>query len=287
MTLYATLDDAKSTMKAGTSSNVTEDPIVLRNLRVVSRRIDRLFASRRPYFAPWIETREYLIDAERINSAEQTFLFGDPLLALTAVTVGTDALVVNSTVKLWPPLTTPARQLRLISPGLGWYGYCDSNYDPLRVIITGTWGYHRDWTNAWLDVTTLSAAIATAAVTTITLTDIDGTDVYGRQPWISAGSLLQIDSEWLEVIATNTTTNVATVRRGVNGSTAATHLISATVSVYQPEEDIRDVVARQAGFKYARRGAYETVTVADLGSIQFPPDLLGELRATLSGYAYE
>lgn len=287
MTLYATLDDAKSTMRASSSSDTVNDPIVLRNLRVVSRRIDRIFASRRPYFAPWIETREFLVTPERVNSAEQTFLFADPLLALTAVTVGTEALVVNSTVKAWPPLTTPMRQLRLISPGLSWYGYCDSNGDPLRVIISGTWGYHRDWSNAFLAVTTLGAAIATTTVTSVTLTDIDGVDAYGRQPWISAGSLLQIDSEWLEVVATNTTTNVATVRRGVNGSTAATHLNAAAVSVYQPEEDIRDVVARQAGFKYARRGAYETVTVADLGTVQFPADLLGELRATLSGYAYE
>jgi hypothetical protein len=286
MTLYATLADAKSTMAAGSASSATEDPIVLRNLRVVSRRIDRLFVSRRPYFAPYIESRAFELNPEYINSREGTFRFDDPLLALTGVTVGTEVLTLNTGVKAWPTLTTPIHKLLLVNGSTNWYGYCNDNNEPQLVTIAGTWGYHRDWSNAWMDVTTLSAAIATTSVTTITLTDVDIADAYGRIPGISAGALLKIDDEYLEVTATNTTTNVANVIRGVNGSTAATHLISTTVSVYQVPTDIRDVVARQAGFKYARRGAYENTNIADLGTIQFPPDMLQELYGVLRGYTY-
>lgn len=291
MTIYASLAEAKGTMQAGAASNTTEDPVVLRNLRIISRRIDRLMPTRSPsqapYFAPTIETREFPLRPSDVNTWERTWKFSDPLLALTAITVGTDTLTINTDVKVWPPLDTPIHKLILASGTTQWYDWCDSNADPLRVKLTGTWGFHHDWANAFLDVTTLSAAIASTTVTTITLTDIDGVDAYGNTPWISAGHLLQIDSEWLEVTATNTTTNVATVRRGVNGSTAATHLINATVSVYQVEEDIRYAVARQAGVMYARRGAYQQVEVTGVGIASFPPDLLSELKGILTEYAYQ
>jgi hypothetical protein len=286
MTLYATLADAKSTMAAGSSSSTTDDAIVLRNLRVVSRRIDRLFQSRRPYFAPYIESREFALNPEYINSREGTFRFNDPLLALTGTSVGTEALTLGTGVKAWPTLTTPIHKLLLVGSYTNWYGYCNDLNEPNRVTIAGTWGYHRDWANAWMAVSTLSAAIVSTTATTFTVADIDGADLYGRIPMISAGALVKIDDEYLEVIATDTATNTATVLRGVNGSTAATHLNAASVSVYQVEEDIRDIVARQAGFKYARRGAYENINIADLGTIQFPADMLAELWGVLRGYMY-
>lgn len=284
MTLYATLDDAKNAQKATTT---VDDDILLRNLRTVSRRIDRLMESQRPYFAPTIETRQFVITRGRVRSADNTFLFDDPLLALTSVTVGSDALIIGTNVELWPTLTSPATRLRLVNNWDSWYTYCATSGAPLVATLMGTWGWHRQWGSAWLDVTTLGAAIVSTTATTLTVTDIDGTDAYGRSPWMSAGALLKIGTEYLEVTATNTTTNVATVRRGVNGSTAATHLNGATVSVYQVEEDIRDVVARQAAFKYSRRGAFESATITDLATVQFPSDLLGELRGVLTGYAYE
>jgi hypothetical protein len=284
MTLYATLADAKGEMQASTTLG---DAKLLNNLRIVSRRVDRLFQSRRPYFAPWIESHEIALNPNRVNSRERTFKLNRPLLALTSVTVGTEALTLATQVKAWMPLDTPIRKLILVDGGDAWYSYCDDNEDPRRVIVAGTWGYNRDWANAWLSVTTLGAAITTTTATAITVTDIDGTDAYGRSPWISAGALLKIDDEYLEVTATNTSTNVATVRRGVNGSTAATHLNAATVSVYQVEEDLRQVVARQAGFMYARQGAYVTTQITDIGAVTYPPDLLPELRNTIAGYAYE
>ena len=286
MTLYATVADALSAMSAGSGSSATDQAVLQGNLRAVSRRVDRLFASNRPYFAPYIEQRQMRVDGQHVNSQDNTFRLDWPILAISAASIGTTTLVVGTDIELWPDVTSPYRYLHNMN-GQYWYDYCTNSYRPLTLKVTGTWGYHRDWANAWLDVTTLSAAIATASATSITVTDIDGTDAYGRSPWISAGALLKIDSEYLEVTAVNTTTNIATVRRGVNGSTAATHSNGATVSVYQVEDDLREVVARQAGFKYARRGAYETTTIANLTTTQFPSDLLAELQNTLAGYAYE
>lgn len=286
MTLYATLAEGRAETKAGTNA---DDAKLLTYLRIVSRRIDTLFQSRRPFFLPYIETRQYRIEPARVNAWDNTFQMNDNLLALTSVSVDGTALTIGTDVEAWPTLASPYRYLRLLDYGRTWYGLCDLSMPrkPYFATVTGTWGYHGDYTHAWLPVTTLSAAVVSTTATTITVTDVDGTDAYGRSPWISAGALLQIDSEWMEVTATNTTTNVCTVRRGVNGSTAATHLISAAVSVWQVEETIRRATARQAAFLYARAGAYESANVTDIGIVQFPSDLLAELRGIMVGYAYE
>lgn len=281
MTLYATLDDVK---KSAQITGTTDDDVAMRNLRTVSRRVDRLYRSPLPYFAPHINTKHFRIEPTRINTLDYTYRLPWPLLSLTAVTLADTALTVGTQVEAWPTVDSPFKLLRMMD-GWTWYSYSTSDYEPALIKVTGIWGWHHDYSNAWLGVTTLAAAIATTTITSITVTDIDGTDAYGRAPWLSPGSLLQIDSEWLEVTAVDTGTNVATVRRGVNGSTAATHDNASTVSVYQVEEDIRDVVTRQAAFKYARRGAYESITITDLGAIQFPTDLLHELKSTIAGYA--
>lgn len=285
MTLYATLADGRAEIKASTTA---EDSVILNYLRIVSRRIDSvMFSPRRPFFAPYIESRNFPLRSEYVNTYERTFRFTEPLLALTGVTVGTDALTLNTDVKAWLPLDTPIYKLILSDSAKRWYDYCDSNYDPLRVIIAGTWGFHRSWADAWMDVETVQDNPLSSSATTLTVANVDGADAYGRTPAISAGALLKIESEYLEVTATNTAANTCTVRRGVNGSTAAAHVQATTVSVFQVEEDIRQVVARQAAFMYARRGAFTTAEITGVGTMTFPKDLLFELKAVLAGYAYD
>lgn len=285
MTLYATLADAREELNA---SNTVDDAKLLRNLRVVSRRIDaEMFSPRRPFFAPYIESDDFALLPQYVNTYQRTFRFTRPLLALTGVTVGTDSLTVNTDVKAWLPLDTPIYKLILSDTAKRWYDYCDSNSDPLRVIIAGTWGFHRSWADAWLDVETVQDNPLSSSATTLTVSDVDGADAYGRTPAISAGALLKIESEYLEVTATNTASNTCTVRRGVNGSTAAAHVQTTTVSVFQVEEDIRQVTARQAAFMYARIGAFTTAQITAAGTMTFQKDLLFELKAVLAGYAYD
>lgn len=286
MTLYATLADGKAELSASTT---TADATLLNYLRIVSRRIDTLFQATRPFFAPYIMSRAFPVRQDTVNTWENTLRLRDNLLALTSISVSGTALTVGTQAETWPTLASPARSLRLMDYSNTWSDFCDTT-DPTRPLfatVAGVWGYHSDYTNAWLAVTTLSAAVVSTTATSITVTDVDGTDAYGRTPWISAGALLQIDTEWMEVVSTSTTTNVCTVRRGVNGSTAATHLINAPVSVWQVEETIRRATARQASFMYARRGAYESANITDLGIVNFPSDLLAELRGILVGFAYE
>lgn len=283
MHYYATLADAKAELKA---SGTIDDTKLLRNLRAVSARVDRVKQVARPFFLPVQETREIEIMRRVVNSYDNTLLLPWPLLAVTAVGVAGTTLTVGSSVEGWPTYESPFRQLRIIGSAPTWYDYCVTDNEPPMAAITGTWGWHGDYSHAWLAVDVLAGNI-TASATSLTVADVDGADPYGFSPRLSAGALLKIGTECIWAVATNTTTNAVTVVRGVLGTTAAAHTAADPVAVFQVEDDIRRVVARQAAFLYARAGAFESSAVTDMGIVNYPSDLLMELRATVGGYTYE
>lgn len=292
MALYATLADARGDNKA---EGTADDNRMLRYLRTISRRVDNDFRWSpdwpiRPIFEPYIETRPFSLTSKVVNSALNTLIVPSSLLALTGVTVGDETLTVGTHVEGWPDNTLPIRQLRLIDNSTGWYGYdCDACDEPVLVTITGTWGIHRDYANAWAKVDDIVTTALTASLTNTTLkvADVDGADLYGLTPRISAGNLLRIESEYLEATATDTANNTATVRRAVNGSTLAAHAIGADVEVWLVEDSIRNEVARQAAMMNARRGAYQTVEITGVGEVRYPVDLLSSLKAVLDEFKYD
>jgi hypothetical protein len=284
MTWYATLDDAKVEVS---TSNTTDDAQLANYVRIASRRADAMFRQRRPFFAPYSETRAWLVEPQRVDSFLRLFHFDDPLLALSSVVVGTTTLTVGTTVEAWRRSPDrPFKAIRLMNSSDDFYQYCNSD-DPVLATIGGFWGYNPDWANAWDSVDTVQDNPLTAAATSLTVADVDGADGWGFTPAISRGSLLRIEDEYLEVTATDTVTNVATVIRGVNGTTAAAHVQTTAVEVYRVHEPVRRAVARQAAFMYARQGAYESQSITDIGVISFPSDLLGEFRTIMQELAYE
>lgn len=276
---YCTLAQAKTELNA---SNTVDDNKLRRNIETVSRRIDNLMGyPRRPYFAPYIEQRGYTISNDRVSTLAGTFWLRDPLLAFSAVLRQTTS--VTSLVELYNSGNGVADSLRFTSSSYSWY---PTDNDLVRkVFVTGTWGWHSDYANAWEAVDALAAGI-NASVTSITVADADGADLDGFTPRFSPGNLIQIGSEWMMVNAVDTATNILTVRRGVNGSTAASHLISAAVSTYHVDDRISRITARQAALLYARIGAFQVETLDGVGVVTYPQDLLAELRATLQDFAY-
>lgn len=284
---YATLDYIKAWLKteiAATNTLSDDDRRLLQASRVVSRRIDGLFASlRRPLFAPWIETRNFPLDGTRINSWQGTFSINGYLLALTSLSV---AGTVVTGVEGYPDSTMPPfPYLRLTDCCNGWYGFCSDCCDPQQVSISGVWGFSGDFAHAWSQVDVLAAAITTATATTLTVADVDGEDAYGIIPRISAGNLLKVEDEYLEVTATNPSNQTVTVIRGAHGSTAAAHVISTPVYRWDVEPAVQHAVARQVGLMYSRRGAYTTMEVQGMSEVRYPSDWLAEVYATMQGYA--
>lgn len=283
---YATLDQTKNELKATTT---TDDDKLMSNIMAASARIDGMFSSRYRYFMPVIRSITMQVRPTLVDSVLNTLKLPEPLLSLTSVTYNGTAMTVGTNVEAYVSGITPYSYLRMIGFSTDWYNFVSwsTSYPEPLVTITGVWGWHGDYTNAWLSVDALAAAIVSTTATTLTVADVDGEDAFGFAPRISRGALLKIDNEYLEVTATNTTTNVVTVRRGVNGSTAATHLISAAVYVWLPEMNVQRICARQASLLYSRRGAFEVSTLNEIGvSTSYPQDLLAELKGALQPYVY-
>lgn len=282
---YCTLAEAKDELLAELT---VDDNKLMRSIWQVSRRIDKMMGGRsaRPFFAPYAEARKFPLNMRHVNSQLNTLLLRNapPLLSFSSVVA--DATNVTSVCEGYPSGDPWFRELRITSSGDWWYSYWEDDDDPVYATVTGVWGYHSDYANAWLQVDTLAAGVL-ANATSLTVGDVDGADGYGLTPRISRGSLLKIDSEIYLVTATNTTTNTVTATPHMLGTTAAAHLIAAPVYVYQFEEPIRRVTARQAGLMQARRGAFQEQTFDGVGVISYPPDLLAELRAVLQEYQNE
>lgn len=291
MIAYANVAYTQSIMSAdSTAATDAADNDIYRALLGVSRRVDQRMSADRwqPAFAPYIETRRYPVTGDMVNSVYNTLLLPAPLLSLSGVTLGSSTLTVDSDVEVWPDSNhTPYHQLRLMSWNRTWYDYPTTSYTPLTVQVTGTWGRHPNYDEAWQAVDTVQDNPLTSSATTLTVTDVDGIDEIGLTPRISRGDLLRIESEFMTVTATDTDTDTATVRRGVFGSTAAEHAQGASVDVWRVDEALRRGVARQAGFMFARQGSYTTTEIDQMGrEVRYPNDLLPELENILQDYQW-
>lgn len=287
-TLYATLAETKQFMSADSS---IDDVELLALIRQVSNRIDRMFTKRAaPVFAPFIETRNnFRLSGDKVNSYEGTYYFGEPLLALSGVSVGSTALTPGTNVQVYQGELSPYLTLGLMDSCCGsWYRYvnCSGCARNPFVTIAGTWGYHTDYAHAWLDtLQVVPAANLTISAISFVVSNVDAPNANGLTPALSAGNLIQIDTEWMEVVSTDIVTNVVAVRRGVNGSTAAAHTAGALIYAYQVEEAVKRATYRQAAGQYAKIGAYDESTVQDLSSVSFFADTLAEFSALLTIFA--
>lgn len=259
--------------------------ILLLNADYASRRIDDLLASEVPYFLPWKETWDIPVDGTQINSRLGTLNLSRYLLELGTITVNGQDYSADASV--YPSTQFPIRTLRLSGCCKSWYDNCGdpcgAGGAPVITIDDGIWGYRRRGGQIWKQVGTLHAGID-ATVTDIAVDSLDTAPIplNGENAILSAGHLIRIGSEYM--VKSYTPTG-QTVERGVNGTTAMPHTALDPVYVFQVEEPIRRVAARQAGLLLARRGAYDIRNSNDVGTpISYPQDLLNELYGAVDFY---
>jgi len=150
--------------------------------------------------------------------------------------------------------------------------------------ITGIWGFHEDWGNAFDTVDTLAADM-TASATSMTVNDADGADLDGITPRFKIQQTIQIGSEHLYATAVNVTTNVLTVRRGVNGTTAAVHATDDDVKVFRPVEDVGRAVKRLAAWLYAQRDTPYTPRIeTEVGTVIIPESAPSDVKLVALRY---
>ncbi len=109
------------------------------------------------------------------------------------------------------------------------------------ISVNGVWGYHTN-VNQLFTSSGQSATINSSA-TSLTVTDASAFDVL---------SYIRMENELMQVTARNTSTQVLTVLRGVNGYTASAHT-SASVEFCTPMPEINLCATRIASYMYENR----------------------------------
>lgn len=171
-------------------------------------------------------------------------LLEDDLLELTAVTDGDGSSVDVGDVLLRPVEGATGVLQRVDGGGFTWVK------SPVQAVsVTGIWGYHDRWPEAWRatgDSVQDNPLIAGAA--TLKVNDADGTDADGESPRFQVGQLLQVGTEYVWVLAV--AGNTLTIQRGANGTIAAEYAQSTPIAAYRPPLDVEMLCLRWAAWLY-------------------------------------
>jgi hypothetical protein len=272
--IYATLVDARRHL--GLESAQTEDNDVLLTLLGAASRLIDAYTGRR--FYPVRQTVYYSYDDPA------WLLLKDDLLALHTLTNG-DGSAISPTLYHLHPSTVPVKSIILLDRTQAVFTH---DGDPTDAItLDATWGFHLDWSNAWASSgDTVQNNPLSSSATTITVTDADAPEATGYGQRFAPGQLIRIENEYLHVLAVNTTTNVLTVRRGVNGTTAASHAQNTAIDRYHPPEDIRQVCLRVATWLYKQPDAGFALASGGLRTqVIVPAALPADVQQILAPYA--
>lgn len=236
-----------SELRAAFTGDTTKTDVQGKGRTAILKASASVQAWARRRFDEYVDTRHYTARlASRGGDLEDAFTLNlnDDLRTLTALAYNVDRFNNPNGVAITSGyvLSSPNAAQGVIAYDqveLDPYGAVD--FFPLTVHarnsikVTGTWGYGGTWPDTGAS---LGAAITSTTATTLTASD--GTR-------LEVGMVLKIDSEYLYVDGIST--NTITIGRGFNGSTAATHLISAPISRFLPLDGVQQWVKRLALYR--------------------------------------
>lgn len=204
---------------------------------------------------PYVDTRSYdygggfMPDIWTIN-------FDEDLLELTTLTNGDSNTISGSNYALRGANSFPKWRVQLKSGGAVSFTYPTTGVEE-AVSVAGIWGYVPHYPIAWKVLTTTAEALDDSET---------GVDLTGSS-LIEVGHYLKVDSE--QMLVTAISSNTATVERGQNGTTAASHLTGANVAAFQQAQDIKGAVRSIAAYYYLTKNQIGArVTVFDGGAVQ-------------------
>lgn len=266
---YATLQNFLD-FRSTTDTDATDDGIIHVLLNSTSRYIDSYCLRT---FYPLIKTNLYDVPDGNL------IYLNDDLLAVTTLTNGDAVEISSSDYTLLSANLYPKWGLKLKdSSSLTWQS--DSTASSEQVIsLLGYYGYHDQYTvRGWTSVGALAAAITTT--TGLTFTMGDGHTLLAHQ-------ICKIDNEIFNVASIASSDTVTVNQRGDNGSTAATHLISTAVYIWNPMPDIVQACLEISASAYRRRkgqGMTGAAQVTAAGVVITPQDVPGQAREILNKY---
>jgi hypothetical protein len=266
---YATIGEYKAYRVARgqtASVDVTDDIQIDNILNAASRWIDKFTGH---YFYPRMETRYYdLPEARRL-------WLGSDLLEVTTITNGDGTAISSSDYVLENRNATPYFAIKL-KDNVDTFWQVDSESGHEQIItVLGTWGYHDDYSRAWVQAGTLAAQMAAGAASA-TLT---------AGHTVETGEIVKIDSEIMQGVISSTDTFTPT-RRGDNGTTDALHVIASVVYTWDVMAVIKDACLQIATNYYQRRTGQGQMAaqVTAAGVVLTPQDIPQGVVQLLKAY---
>jgi hypothetical protein len=258
---YVTRAEFIAWIASATATSVVDDPVIDEILEEASRYCDDTTGR---HFYPLVQTRLFDIP---YDPHSDTLYLTDDLLSLTTLLNGDGTTIASSNLNLLNVNAYPLWGLQLADIATVTWQIDAAGSRQQVLSVTGIWGYHPDYaTRAWSLAGTLGAAISDTTGLSATMTG-------GHT--LAIGQIGKIDSEFFNI--TNVSTNTITwAVRGDNGSTAATHLISAPVYVWNTYKPIKSAVFQIAQSIYKRRHGESVSGIASVtaaGVVITPTDI--------------
>jgi hypothetical protein len=273
LNIYATLADLRRYL--GLTSAQTGDDDLLLTLLVAASRLIEGWAARQ--FYPAWETRAYTVGDPAL-----LLLRGD-LLELHSLTNGDGSTIPAAACHL-EPAGEAVKSSILLDRAQALFRH---DGDPVDAIsVEGTWGCHPGWPDAWSESgDSVQDDPLTAGATALSVTDADAPGLTGYGARFAVGQLIRIEDEYLHVLAVDAATNILTVARGANGTTAISHDQDTGIDIYRPPEDVRQACLRVASWLYKQKDAGFVQAAGNLrGQVLVPPALPEDVQQILAPY---
>ncbi len=231
------------------SADPDDDDRLLSSLQSASAEIERL-ANRS--FNPRLATLQH-----SVNLSDATeLLLDDDLLELSTLVNGDGNSIGSGDILTIPGGDSPISVIRLT----GGNAFVWDETPVQAVSVTGIWGWHSRPSQMWRDsADSVQDNPLSSSTSTLTVSDADGVDGVNESPRFQIGQLLRIEDEYLRVLDVDTAANTLTVLRGVNGTTAASHVQNTDIDTYQPPPDVGDLVVRWAAWIYRQPDAFDDI----------------------------
>jgi hypothetical protein len=259
---YTTLDAVKS---LADTTGTTDDAEYLKMIQQASREIELI--SKRLFY-PRIDVLTF----DTPEDGDSLILPDEDLLSITTLKNGDGSTIPNTDYKLYPLNRTPKYEIVITNP-TGWLLNSLGRRDG-AIEITGIYGYVDHYADAWEN---------TGAVLINAMNDAVTTSVSCTSGIFKVGDLIQIGAEWMYVRSIQYSTNdILTVLRGVNGSTAVSHLINSAISRYSIHPSIQSVCKRAViAYNKLRSNPLGETIVADGVSYTTPRDVSKYIRSQM------
>lgn len=237
-------------------------------------------------FVPYVSERTYDAVGQQITS--HSLRLDEDLLELSELVNGTGETIAGTDYVLDDLNSDVKWQVRLKRFTSSSFFYSGTSGIEGVISVSGTWGFHDDWANAFTDtLDTVQSNPLLIGDSLLTVSNTIGENLYGLLRF-EVGMILRIGTELLLITAVNTTTQKLTVVRGYLGTTAAAHLQAVKIYSYQPVADIQDATAKLAIYFYQRNDTTGgEIQVLDSGYVLKDTTVEGILRQIEHRTRYE